>query len=68
MVPGGLSKTFHILQDTLVKVVTQEVIERTQISVLNVIQFQDLTCDVVIATNKGNDDVAALLRVGEKTL
>ena len=62
MVPGGLASTFHILQDTLEKVVAQEVIEGTQIPVPNVAQFEDLACNVVVARNEGDDDMATLLR------
>jgi len=53
----------HILQDTLKKVVTQEVVEGTQIPVPNVAQFEDLACNVVVARNEGDDDMATLLRL-----
>ena len=61
IIPGGFSSTFHILEDTLKKVVTQKVVERTQIRILDVVQLQDLTCNVVIARNEGGYDVTSLL-------
>ena len=61
IIPGGFPSTFHILEDTLKKVVTQKVVERTQIRILDVVQLQDLTCNVVIARNEWGDDITTLL-------
>ena len=60
MIPSGLTCTFHILQDTLKKMVTEKVIKRPQIVVGDMIEFEDLPSNIIVAGNERNDHMPAL--------
>ncbi|KAF8172822.1 hypothetical protein K438DRAFT_1851197 [Mycena galopus ATCC 62051] len=49
MVPSWFTSTLHVLQNSLQKVVTEQVIERPQIWVFNMIQFQSLAGKIFVA-------------------
>jgi hypothetical protein len=62
MVPGGLTCTLHILQHTLEEVVTENVVNGTQVGVGNVIEFENLSSNIIITGNERNYNISALWR------
>ena len=60
VVPGGLTSALHILQHTLKKVVTEKVIKGPQIVVGDVIEFEGISSNIIVASNKRNDYMSAL--------
>jgi hypothetical protein len=60
VVPGGLTSALHIREHALKKMVTEKVIEGTQIGVGNVIELKDISSNIIEAGNKRNDSIPAL--------
>lgn len=61
VVPSGLPCTLHILQHTLNKMITEKVIKGPQIGVIDVIEFEDLSGNIIVARNERDDYMPALL-------
>ncbi len=59
-VPNGLAYTFHILQHTLKKIVTEKLVKGSQIGVGDVIEFENLSGDCIKTGNERNDYMPAL--------
>jgi hypothetical protein len=61
VVPSGLACTLHILQHTLNEMITEKVIKGPQIGVIDVIEFEDLSGNIIVAGNERDDYMPALL-------
>lgn len=48
--------------------IAEKYVERTMVGIFNMIQFEDFSGDVIVTTNKGDNDMASLwvfiIRVG----
>ena len=60
IIPSGFTCALHILQHGLKKMVTEKVIKRPQVAVGDVIEFEDLSGNIVVARNERNDYMPAL--------
>jgi hypothetical protein len=60
IIPSGLTCALHILQHTLKKMVTEKDIKGSQIVVSDVIEFEDLPSNIVVAGNERNDYMPTL--------
>ena len=60
VIPSGLTRAFHILQHALKKVVAEKLVKGPQIVVGNVIEFEDFSCNIIVAGDEWNDYMPAL--------
>ena len=60
IIPSGLTCALHILQHSLKKMVTEKLIKRPHIVVGDVIEFVDLSSNIILARNEWNDYMTAL--------
>ena len=60
MIPSGPTCALHILQHTLKKMVSEKFIKGPQIVVGDVIEFEGISSNIIVASNKRNDYMSAL--------
>ena len=60
IIPSGLTCALHILQHTLKKMVTEKVIKGPQIVIGDVIEFEYLSSNIIVAGNERNDYMPTL--------
>jgi hypothetical protein len=60
VVPRGLSRTLHMLQDTLQEVVSKKFIEWSQVRVRNMIKLESQTMHIVMVLDERSDFIIIL--------
>jgi hypothetical protein len=60
IIPSGLTCALHILQHTLKKMITENIIKGPQIVIADMIKSKNFASNIIVARNEGNDYIPAL--------